>query len=71
MASIWLEEYVSMEKSHPSFQNIATLPPLLTLETSICCEILKYSQVYDLYRSIVWQERGRTHKDLNERKKIN
>ena len=35
-----------------------------------CCEILKYSQVYELYRSIVGQERGRTHKDLNERRKI-
>ena len=36
----------------------------------ICCEILKYSQVYEPYRSIVGQERGRTHRDLNERKKI-
>ena len=35
-----------------------------------CCEILKYSQVYEQYRSIVGQERGRTHKDLNERRKI-
>ena len=35
-----------------------------------CCEILKYSQVYELYRSIVGQEWGRTHRDLNERKKI-
>ena len=35
-----------------------------------CCEILKYSQVYEPYRSIVGQERGRTHKDLNERRKI-
>ena len=37
----------------------------------MCCEILKYSQVYEPYRSIVGQERGRTHKDLNERRKIN
>ena len=29
-----------------------------------------YSQVYESYRSIVWQEWGWTHKDLNERKKI-
>ena len=35
-----------------------------------CCEILKYSQVYEPYRSIVGQERGRTRKDLNERRKI-
>ena len=35
-----------------------------------CCEILKYSQVYESYRSIVGQERCRTHKDLNERRKI-
>ena len=33
-------------------------------------EILKYSQVYEQYRSIVGQERGRTHRDLNERRKI-
>ena len=36
----------------------------------MCCEILKYSQVYEPYRSIVGQERGRTHKDLNVRRKI-
>ena len=36
-----------------------------------CCEILKYSQVYEPYRSIVGQERGRTHRNLNERRKIN
>ena len=36
-----------------------------------CCEILKYSQMYEPYRSIVWQERGQTHKDLYERRKIN
>ena len=35
-----------------------------------CCEILKYSQVYKPCRSIVGQERGRTHRDLNERRKI-
>ena len=35
-----------------------------------CCEILKYSQVYEPYQSIVGQERGRTHRDLNERRKI-
>ena len=35
-----------------------------------CCEILKYSQVYEPYRSIVGQERGRIHRDLNERRKI-
>ena len=35
-----------------------------------CCEILKYSQVYEPYRSIVGQERGRTHRHLNERRKI-
>ena len=36
-----------------------------------CCEILKYSQVYEPYRSIVGQERGRTHRDLYKRRKIN
>ena len=35
-----------------------------------CCEILKYSLVYEPYRSIIGQERGRTHRDLNERRKI-
>ena len=38
---------------------------------SHCCEILKYLQVYKPYRSIVEQERGRTHRDLYERRKIN
>ena len=38
---------------------------------SICCEILKHSQVYEPYRSIVGQEWGRTHRDLNECRKIN
>ena len=37
----------------------------------VCCEILKYSQVYELYQSIVGQERGRTHRDLYECRKIN
>ena len=36
-----------------------------------CCEILKYSQVYEQHRNIVWQERSQTHMDLNERRKIN
>ena len=36
-----------------------------------CCEIFKYTQVYEPYRSIVGQEWDRTHKDLNERRKIN
>ena len=36
----------------------------------IVYEILKYSQVYELYRSIVGQERDRTHRDLYERRKI-
>ena len=35
-----------------------------------CCEILKYSLVYEPYRSIIGQERGRTHRDLNECRKI-
>ena len=35
-----------------------------------CCEILKYLQVYETYRSIVGQEQGRTHRDLNEHRKI-
>ena len=39
--------------------------------TASCCEILKYSQVYELYRSIVGQERGQTHRDLYEHRKIN
>ena len=44
---------------------------LVVTEPVYCCEILKYSQVYEPYRSIVGQERGRTHRDLNERRKIN
>ena len=36
----------------------------------MCCEILKYSQAYEPYRSIVGEERGRTHRDLYERRKI-
>ena len=36
-----------------------------------CCEILKYLQVCELYKSIVWHEQGWTLKDLNEHKKIN
>ena len=39
--------------------------------TASCCEILKYSQVYEPYRSIVGQERGQTHRDLYEHRKIN
>ena len=35
-----------------------------------CCEILMYSQVYEPYWNIVWQELGRTHRDLNEHRKI-
>ena len=42
----------------------------LGFPVEFCCEILKYSQVYEPYRSIVGQERGRTHRDLNERRKI-
>ena len=44
---------------------------LRALKSKTCGEILKYSQVYEPYRSIVGQERGRTHRDLNERRKIN
>ena len=40
-------------------------------EARKCCEILKYSQVYEPYQSIVGQERGRTHRDLYECRKIN
>ena len=36
-----------------------------------CCEILKYSQVYEPYRIIVGQEWGQIHKDLYECRKIN
>ena len=43
---------------------------LSEFDIQYCCEILKYSQVYELYRSVVGQERGRTHRDLNERRKI-
>ena len=43
---------------------------LSEFDIQYCCEILKYSQVYEPYRSIVGQERGRTHRDLNERRKI-
>ena len=43
----------------------------LQMLTTRCCEILKYSQVYEPYRSIVGQERGRTHRDLYEHRKIN
>ena len=44
---------------------------LRALKSKTCCEILKYSQVYELYQSIVRQERCQTHRDLNERGKIN
>ena len=53
----------------------STNPSLLLASKAIrialahCCEILKYSQVYEPYRNIVGQERGRTHRDLNERRK--
>ena len=56
-----------------SYAHTLNLPIFLTLSRlfkSLCCEILKYSQVYEPYRSIVGQERGRTHRDLNERRKI-
>ena len=43
---------------------------LSEFDIQYCCEILKYSQVYEPYRNIVGQERGRTHRDLNERRKI-
>ena len=39
--------------------------------SSSCCEILKYLQVYEPHQSIVGQERGRTHRDLYECRKIN
>ena len=35
------------------------------------CEILKYSQVYEPYQSIVWPEQDQTHRDLHECRKIN
>ena len=44
-------------------------PDLFAISVN-CCEILKYSQVYEPYRSIVGQEWGRTHRDLNGRRKI-
>ena len=44
---------------------------LSEFDIQYCCEILKYSQVYEPYRGVVGQERGRTHRDLNERRKIN
>ena len=43
---------------------------LSKFDIQYCCEILKYSQVYEPYRSIVGQERGRTHRDLYECRKI-
>ena len=50
--------------------NLYSLKALIFGLLTNCCEILKYSQVYKPYRSIVGQERGRTHRDLNERRKI-
>ena len=44
---------------------------LITSYKTKYCEILKYSQVYEPYQSIVWQERGQTHRDLNGFRKIN
>ena len=41
-----------------------------SIQMIVCCEILKYSQLYEPYRSIVGQEWGRTHRDLNECRKI-
>ena len=50
--------------------SVATLFEIKVVDLLKSCEILKYSQVYEPYRSIVGQERGQTHKDLNERRKI-
>ena len=58
----------SYDGTHDPFDHIATFKTTMHLQG--CCEILKYSQVYEPYRSIVGQERGRTHMDLNERRKI-
>ena len=49
------------------FDHIATFKTTMHLQG--CCEILKYSQVYKPYQSIVGQEQGRTHRDLNECRK--
>ena len=37
----------------------------------LCCEILKFLQARVLYQNIVWQEWGRIHRDVYERRKIN
>ena len=62
-----MSQKLSKQKNYPESPS-----PMFNCDVLNCCyEILKYLQVYESYRSIVGQERGRTHKDLNERRKIN
>ena len=73
---LFVENILSKRARHPCQRSVhstfcITRSHPLTLFLGKCCEILKYSQVYEPYRSIVGQERGRTHRNLNERRKIN
>ena len=73
---LFAENILSKRARHPCQRSVhstfcITRSHPLTLFLGKCCEILKYSQVYEPYRSIVGQERGRTHRNLNERRKIN
>ena len=61
---------VPMYTKHTLFLYFSYFSILFLFLYEKCCEILKYSQVYKPYRSIVGQERGRTHRDLNERRKL-
>ena len=63
--------FLQLDKSWDPDQRNPSKPktPQIKQKEGSCCEILKYSQVYEPYRSIVGQERGQTHKDLNERRK--
>ena len=66
--------YISKQKNNICniilFKKSKTREIISCLKT-LCCEILKYLQVYEPYRNIVWQERDRTHRNLNECRKIN
>ena len=66
-----LNEKMGLRLTHHDINCCYNLQYLKGKTYHMCCEILKYSQVYEPYRSIVGQERGQTHRDLNERRKIN
>ena len=65
-----IKEYKLPNKIIKSILFFLFLPTIFSLPKT-CCEILKHSQVYEPYQSIVWQERGQIHRDSNECRKIN